>query len=129
MGVFAWSISFLAAGFYLAFYAFTSIELNDRIKYEAAYLKGYAKVQERLQNGEVEKAKEFLDFYIDAHVKTLSDFSFLESSLLVDDINEVLCDVVTLRKEYPRIRNTDSDNLSEWHQSIDNHLRDRGYDC
>src|SRR5688572_4454760 len=80
----------------------TGLELNDRLKYEAAYLRGYVTTQKRLYAGDVAGAQKSLDLLIDAHARTLAEFSYLQSSALVHDVDGVLCEVVKLRSAYPR---------------------------
>ena len=71
--------------------------MNDRLKYEAAYLKGYIAVQRQLYRGDTKGAQEALDFLIDAHVRTLYDFSYFQYSFVVEDIDKVLYKAVSLR--------------------------------
>ena len=129
LGIFAWSVGFLVAGIFIAFLAFTGLELNDRLKYEAAYLKGYVKAQSVLKEGDTEKASEIFDFLIDAHVKTLSEFQYLESSELSYDIDAVLCEAVALRKKYPAPRTGEGKELMEWYKEIDDYLIKKSAVC
>ena len=135
IGVFFGSVLLIAIGFYGAFFAFAGMEMNDRLKYEAAYLKGYVAVQKQLYRGETEKAKQTLDFLIDAHVKTLSEFTFLQSSAAVIDIDQTLCKAVALRKEHPRVvtvgakRDQIDQQLKDWYESVDQYLNSKGQNC
>jgi len=81
------------AGFLVASYLTVYIEANDRLKYEAAYANGYFKVLKAIESGEVEKAKKMLSWYVDSHFVTLSEYRYLENSLLKDDIDKYLCNV------------------------------------
>lgn len=129
VGVFAWSVGLVVAGVFIAFLAFTGVEFNDRLKYEAAYLKGYVKAQSFLKEGNSEKASEILDALIDAHVKTLSEFQYLESSELSYDIDSVLCEAVALRKKYPAPRAGEGKELLDWYKDIDDYLTNKGAQC
>jgi hypothetical protein len=129
IAILIWSVLFLAIGFYGSFYMFTGLELNDRLKYEAAYLNGYVGVQRQLKKGDHEKAEEIMDLLIDAHVKTLQEFRFLESSSLSHDINFALCRAVDMRKAYPREPKEHSEESTRWYSEIDEFLKSTETKC
>ncbi|WP_125931923.1 hypothetical protein [Thiosocius teredinicola] len=87
-------VGFLATG-YIAVY----IEANDRMKYEAAYALAYFKVLKQLEEGDTEKAKRMLNWYIDAHFIKLSEYRYLQNSLLIEDIDRYLCPVAQYKLE------------------------------
>jgi hypothetical protein len=134
VGVFVAAVALVAAGFYLAFFFMTGLEFNDRLKYEAAYLRGYVTTQKRLYAGDVAGAQRNLDFLIDAHARTLSEFSYLQSSALVQDVDSVLCEVVKLRSAHPRLATSVEDpgrnaEIDRWYEEIDDYLLARGRKC
>ncbi len=129
IGLLLWSVVLLAASFYGVFYLVTGLEMNDRLKYEAAYLKGYIDIQNKLKEKDYEGAETQMDFLIDAHVKTLEEFQFLESSMLSYEINQSLCKAVNLRKKYPRIPTGNQEEVTAWYAEIDLYLSIKGIDC
>ena len=128
-GIVLYSILLLCIGFYASFLAVTAIEGNDRLKYEAAYLKGYVRAQKLLKQNEYARAEGVFDFMIDAHANTLSEFRYLESSIVSDDINSVLCEASELRKEYPREREAKGEELVKFYNNIDEYLTSIGETC
>lgn len=129
ISLFIWSAGMIAVGAVISFFAFTALEFNDRLKYEAAYLKGYVKTQKALKENEHDKAELLLDFYIDSHVKTLSDFSYLSSSQTVIDIDEVLCEAIKLREDHKPDRSGESEEVKDWYKEIDQYLESKGWQC
>lgn len=128
------AILLVAAGFYLAFFSMIGLEMNDRLKYEAAYLKGYVAIQKRLYAGDTAGAQQTIDFLIDAHAKTLFEFSYLQSSALSQDIDLVLCRVVQLRVEHPRKATyvggaEAAGEIDTWYSDIDQYVKSQGARC
>ncbi len=93
VGFILFGFSMALIGFAASSYMVVYMEMNDRLKYEATYAKGYYSIVKHLNSGEVEKAKSNADFLIDAHFLTLSDYTYLQSSFLVSDIKDNLCEV------------------------------------
>ncbi|WP_153020764.1 hypothetical protein [Pseudomonas sp. BMS12] len=102
----------IAIGVGISSYAFFALEFNDRLKYEAAYLKGFTKIQRAIKERDYDKAEKLADSLIDAHTHTLSEFDYLATSYLITDINPVICDVISLREEFPTKRGVDSEKAS-----------------
>ena len=116
------------AGVVVTSYAVLAMELNDRLKYEAAYLKGFSKIQRAIKSKDYDKAERIGDVMIDAHAYTLQEFNYLASSLLFSDIDEVLCEVTALRREFP-VRRVSNDELSQWYKEVDTYLEGQGREC
>ena len=123
------AIACFTAGMALTAYAFVYLEMNDRLKYEVAYLKGYTKIQRALKEGDTEKASQMADFLIDAHTTTLFEFSYLTSTMLNSDMNEVLCGVISLRKEYPRETAHKTEAGLDNAKKIDQYLSEKNWEC
>lgn len=124
-----WTISILAAGFYGAFYMAYGLEMNDRLKYEVAYLRGYVAVQKKLKEAQFSSAEKDVDFLIDAHSKTLSEFRTTATDGLRAQIDEALCRAIELRKEYPAVRNQELDVVRQWYEDLERELKDLGNSC
>ena len=95
-------------GFFIAIYSVGIHELNDRLKYEAAYVNGYSKVYFALQEGDPKKAKSIVSFYIDAHLLTLSDFDYLKNSGSWWDVKDQLCKIAEDRKTNVEVNNEEA---------------------
>lgn len=124
-----WTISILSVGFYGAFFLVSGLEMNDRLKYEAAYLRGYVSAQTDLKEGDAAGAERDLDFLIDAHAKTLTEFRYVASSDLKREIDRALCKVVDLRSRYPAIRDYSNSDVSIWYEELDAALRADSVGC
>jgi hypothetical protein len=106
-------------GFFIAIYSVGILELNDRLKYEAAYVNGYSKVYFALKEGDPEKAQSIVSFYIDAHLLTLSDFDYLQSSGSWWDVKDRLCKIAEDRKTNVEVNNEEAkEKIIEFSESI-----------
>lgn len=128
-GVLASIFFCVSIGVAISAYTFFYLEMNDRLKYEVAYLNGYVSAQKQLKKGDAAKAEEIMDLLIDAHAHTLYEFDYMSSSMLKTDMEKVLCKIVALRKEYPIKRSDEGDALQKWYKEIDQYLREKNWEC
>ncbi|MBU2714398.1 hypothetical protein [Zooshikella harenae] len=129
MGISAFAVVFFILGSVISAFSFTYLELNDRLKYEVAYLKGFVAIQKKIKEGDIKGAEVSADFLIDAHARTLYEYDFITSPFFKTDMNEVLCEVVSLRKKYPASRPVSSENYSDWLQEVDEYLSESNWKC